>query len=206
MDRIRLANGLHVGGPPIGPVGTDPVTGLGLPGHPLAHLQPFDWGNLAHGWFAAWRFRGAVDPAEVERYLQDEWGGSHPDAVDWIVAICGQLARVGGPVWQWVTEPGAKLHFEHPLLGLGWQRDREVLLSGRMDLAIDHGGGRISVVDFKAGARVPASYDELVEAASLRTYSFQLHAYADALKRAGKRVDTVALWFVRSGTSVRWTP
>jgi ATP-dependent exoDNAse (exonuclease V) beta subunit len=109
-------------------------------------------------------------------------------------------------VWQWVTDPGARLHFEHPLLGLGWQRDQEVLISGRMDLAIHHAGGRMSVVDFKAGARVPTTYADLVDAASLRTYAFQLHAYSDALVRAGRQVDTVALWFVRSGTSVRWTP
>ncbi|MEQ1502166.1 MAG: UvrD-helicase domain-containing protein [Myxococcota bacterium] len=206
VHRIRLANGLHLGRAPIAPPGTDPATGDPLPGHPLSHLGPVDWGNLIHGWFADWRFGGPIDPAAIDRYLESEWGGTHPDAAGWIAAVCDQLAAVGGPVWRWVTEPGAKLMFEHALLGIGWQRDEEVLLSGRMDLLIDHGGNRLSVVDFKAGASVPTGWDGLADAASLKSYAFQLHAYADALRRLGRTVDTVALWFVRSGTSVRWTP
>ena len=55
-------------------------------------------------------------------------------------------------------------------------------------------------------AEIPTGWEGLSESASLKTYAFQLHAYADALRRMGRRVDTVALWFVRSGTSVRWTP
>lgn len=206
VDRIRLANGLHIGGAPVVPPGTDPITGVGRPGHRFASLEPYDWGNIAHGWFADWRFAGEPDPAHVERYLRAEWGGADPDVTAWLVAMCRQLATVGGPVWRWVTDPRSKLYFEHPLLGLGRQQDRDVLLSGRMDLAIDHGASRVSVVDFKAGARVPTGWDGLVDAASLRSYAPQLHAYADALRRTGRVVDTVALWFVRTGTSVRWTP
>ena len=206
VQRIRLAKGLHVGRDPIAPVCIDPETGLVRPGHPLAHLQPYDWGNLIHGWFSSWRFNGTPEADAIDRYLAAEWGGVHPDVGDWILAVCRQLAAVGGPVWKWVTDPDARLWFEHPLLGLGWQENREVLLSGRMDLVIDHPSGRSTVVDFKAGARIPTGWAGLVEMASLRTYAFQLHAYADALRRMGREVDTVALWFVRSGTSVWWTP
>jgi hypothetical protein len=53
---------------------------------------------------------------------------------------------------------------------------------------------------------VPTGWSDLVEGASLRTYGFQLDAYGHALRRMGRQVDTVALWFVRTGTSVRWTP
>jgi hypothetical protein len=205
VQLVRLANGLHLGGAPLSPPGTDPATGLGLPGHPLAHLQPYDWGNLVHGWFAEWRFGPDPAPASVAAYLVREWGGSPPGVAEWIADVCAQLRRVGGPIWQWVTEPGARLLFEHPLLGLGFARDQEVLLSGRMDLLVER-HGHTAVVDFKAGAQVPTGWEDLDTRASLRTYSFQLHAYADALRRMGKKVDSVALWFVRTGTSVRWTP
>ena len=71
---------------------------------------------------------------------------------------------------------------------------------------VERARGRLAVVDFKAGGKVPTGWADLVEGASLRTYGFQLDAYGDALRRMGRQVDTVALWFVRTGTSVRWTP
>jgi hypothetical protein len=147
-----------------------------------------------------------VEPAAVEAWLGAEWGGAPPEVTRWLVALCRQLAEVRGPVWALVTDPAARLWFEHPLLGLGIQQDREVLLSGRMDLLVERAKGRLAVVDFKAGGKVPTGFGDLVEGASLRTYGIQLDAYGDALRRMGRQVDTVALWFVRTGTSVRWTP
>lgn len=206
LERIRHADGLHLGAGSLPPPGTDPLTGRGLPGHALGHVRPLDWGHLMHGWFACWQFRGEPDPLAIARYLEEEWGGAPPEVCSWIDRVCRQLARVGGPVWSRVVDPDSRLWFEHPLLGLGQQQDREVLLSGRMDLVIDHPSGRTTVVDFKAGAGGPSGWDTLSQSASVRRYAFQLHAYADALRRMGRTVDTVALWFVRSGTSVRWTP
>jgi superfamily I DNA/RNA helicase len=213
LNRIRLNNGLHLGGPPLAPPGTDPLTGQGLAGHPLGHLAPYDWGNIVHGWFASWRFRGTPDPVAVRAYLASEWGGAPDAVVEWLVAIGQQLAEVKGPVWSWVTAPENKLHFEHPLLALAAGRDQgsapaapDLLLSGRIDLWIEHPRNRVSIVDFKAGGLVPTGWDDLVVRGSLKTYSFQLHGYADALRRIGREVDQVALWFVRTGTSVRWRP
>ncbi|MEQ1569070.1 MAG: UvrD-helicase domain-containing protein [Myxococcota bacterium] len=206
VARIRLSNGLHLGRSPVHPAGTDPRTGAALPGAALAHLQPYDWGNVAHGWFAVWRFQGDPDPAEVAAHLVAEWGAAPPEVVAWLVAMCRQLVTVQGPIWRWVTDPDAKLWFEHPLLGLGgFGKGEEVLLSGRTDLLVER-SGTIAVIDFKAGATVPTGYPDLDVTASLRSYAFQLEAYAGALRRMGKKVDTVALWFVRSGASVRWTP
>ena len=34
----------------------------------------------------------------------------------------------------------------------------------------------------------------------------QLDAYAEAFHRMGYRVEAVALWFARTGTSVLWVP
>ncbi len=205
--QVRLQNGLFRGRDPIVAPGTDPATGLGLPGHPLGRLTPADWGTLAHGWFASWGFDGEPDAARVEAYLAAEWpGGVEPGLAGWLLAVSARLREVGGPLWERVSDPAAKLRFEHPLLGVSRVAGREVSLAGRMDLLVEGPRGRCVVIDFKAGHKAPTSFADLEEAASLRTYAFQLHAYADALTRTGRTVDRVGLWFVRTGTQVTWSP
>jgi superfamily I DNA/RNA helicase len=204
--KVRLQNGLSLGGPAIPAPGTDPRTGLGLPGHPLGGLSTADWGTLAHGWFAFWGFRGPATAERAGDYLRAEWPGGHDEQLTgWLAAISAQLERVGGPLWRQVTDPKAKLRFEHPLLGVSRIAGRPVSLAGRMDLLVELPRKRVVVVDFKAGHKAPTGHADLVAGASLRTYAFQLHAYADALGRAGFEVDSVGLWFVRSGTQVCWS-
>ena len=205
VHRVRLANGLHLGTRRCDPGESDPDTGLPPPGHRLEHLEASDWGDLAHGWLAAWGFRGAVTEAQVEAWLAIEWGHD-PLVRDWLVAVSHTLRSVGGPLWAQVTDPSATLHFELPLVGLGTQQDREVLISGRTDLLVERPGKRLTVIDFKAGATVPTGWSDLAEGASLRTYAPQLDAYAEAFHRMGYRVEAVALWFARTGTSVLWVP
>ncbi|MBX2796134.1 MAG: UvrD-helicase domain-containing protein [Myxococcales bacterium] len=204
VARVRLVNGLYIGRSSIDPPGTDPVTGLGLPHHPLGHLEPSDWGEIAHGWMAEWQFRDTLDPDEVDRYLQQNWDRAVPEVRDWILGMCRSLQSQGGPLWDLVRDPDVRLHFELPFVGLGTARDEEVLLSGRADLVVERPGGALSIVDFKAGIKVPTGWADLVDAASLRTYAPQLDAYAEAFTRMGHPVQAVALWFVRTGTSVMW--
>ena len=82
-----------------------------------------------------------VGPATAERagdYLRAEWPGGHDEQlVGWLAAISAQLERVGGPLWRQVTDPKAKLRFEHPLLGLSRIAGRPVSLAGRMDLLVE---------------------------------------------------------------------
>jgi ATP-dependent exoDNAse (exonuclease V) beta subunit len=190
---VRLGNGLHVGASPVvAPEG-------------FTHLSPTDWGEIVHGWLERWRFAGVPDRAAIADVLVHTWGAAPGEVVDWLAAISAQLREVGGPVWEKVTDPKATLLFEHPFVGVGRAGNDHAVLSGRMDLLVER-KGRFTVVDFKAGARVPTGWPDLEEAAGLRTYAFQLHAYADALRGMGHGVDEVALWFVRTGTSVRWAP
>ncbi len=203
--QVRLQNGFFAGRTPVVAPGTDPSTGLGVPGHPLGDLTPADWGTLAHGWFAFWGFRGEPDAAQVGAYLAQEWpGGTHPELVGWLLAVSTRMREVGGPLWARVTDPRVKLRFEHPLLGVSRVAGRDVSLAGRMDLLVEGPRKSCLVVDFKAGHKAPTGFADLVAGASLRTYAFQLHAYAEALERTGRTVDAVALWFVRTGTQVTW--
>jgi ATP-dependent exoDNAse (exonuclease V) beta subunit len=205
--QVRLQNGWFRGAEPVSAPGTDPRTGRGLPGHPLGRLTPADWGTLVHGWFAAWGFRGPPDADAVSAYLAAEWpGGADPELAAFLRAVSDRVASAGGPLWALVTDPAAKLRFEHPLLGVARLAGREVSLAGRMDLLVERPRGRCAVIDFKAGHRAPTGWDDLVEGASLRTYAFQLHAYAASLQRLGRTVETVGLWFVRSGAQVTWRP
>jgi len=195
VARVRLAGGLHLGGAEVAP-----RTGR------LPHLHATDWGELAHSWLAEWQFAGTPDAAALDAWLARTWGAADPDVHAWLAAVSTGLARVGGPLWDTATSPGARLHFELPLVGLGEQLGRQVLLSGRVDLCIEPETGGLWIVDFKAGGQFPTGYDDLQDGASLRTYAPQLAAYAQALRRMGQRVDGVALWFVRTGTSVIWRP
>lgn len=204
VRRVRRAEGLWVGHADIVPPGQDPRNGRPLAGHPLAGVRPSDWGEIAHGWLARWAFQGDVDPTEVSRYLGEAWGRPDAMARDWVVAICERLQATRGPLWELVTEPDATLHFELPLVGLGTQLGRDVLLTGRTDLVVEHPEQGTTIVDFKAGSRSPTSYDDLIEAAGLKTYAPQLDAYAEAFRAMGRPVRAVALWFVRTGTSVQW--
>ncbi len=205
VARVRLVNGLHLGAARLDPPGADPATGLPAAGHRLAHLTSADWGQLVHGWLARWRFDGPVSTAPVQAWLEAEWGAPDEEVADWLGRLCAQLAAVGGPLWRLVTEPKVRLHFELPLIGLGAQHDREVLLSGRTDLLVERAGQRLTIVDFKAGAQVPTGWATLAEEAGLRSYAPQLDAYATAFRRMGYAVDGVALWFVRTGASVLWS-
>jgi len=190
---VRLGNGLHVGGPPLPP-----------PSLPV-EIAATAWGEIVHGWLEQWRFAGDPDPTAIADGLARRWGAAPPEVVAWLAAVSVRLREVGGPVWDRVTDPKARLLFEHPFVGVGRAGDDPAAYSGRMDLLIER-KGRFTVVDFKAGARSPTADDDLIESAGLRTYALQLHAYADALRGMGHPVDGVALWFVRTGTSVSWSP
>ena len=189
---VRLANGLHLGGDPIDP-----------PEDQFAHLLSRDWGQIAHGWFAHWQFRVPPQPSQISDWLVDEWGAAPFEVADWLQRVSQSMADRGGPMWALVTDPQAKLHFEYPLVGVGRGRDRALLLSGRIDLLVER-KRTLTVVDFKAGNRSPTGWNDLETEASLKTYGPQLDAYRDTLSNMGQHVDQVALWFVRTGTSVRW--
>jgi len=113
------------------------------------------------------------------------------------VALSRRLAAHGGPLWALVTDPAARLRFEVPLVGV----DGDLLLSGRIDLLVER-RSRLTVVDFKAGGRAPTDREALLEL--LADHGAQLEAYRAALAGMGLAVDGVALWFVRTGASVRW--
>lgn len=188
---VRLATGLVVGG-----------AVASAPEEAFPQVRPWEWGELAHGWLARWRFRGPADPAVARAWLSEAWQLDAPAIAAWLVSVSRGLESAGGPLWDLVTHPKAKLWFEHPFVGVAGRRD-DVLVSGRMDLLVQL-GGKLTVIDFKAGAKAPTGWDDLVEGASLRTYGPQLEAYRSALLTAGHEVDRVALWFVRTGTSVFW--
>lgn len=169
--------------------------------HP--HLTPADWGTLAHGWFARWRFDGPARPDAIGAWLAEEWGADDPDVRTWLAAISTRIREVRGPVWEIVKSvPDRDLHFEYPVVGVGGPEDR-LLLSGRMDLLVVRPKG-VVIVDFKAGDKSPTGLHDLEERASLGTYGPQLDSYRTALQRMGMKVDAVALWFVRTGASVVW--
>lgn len=189
---VRLANGLHVGGDSIDP-----------PEEDFEQLLARDWGQIAHGWFAEWRFAGAPEPSRVAAWLRGEWGAAPPRVASWLLTVSQSMIDREGPMWALVTDPSAKLHFEYPLVGVGRGRDQALLLSGRIDLLVER-KRTLTVVDFKAGANSPTGWEDLEDQASLKTYGPQLDAYRDTLANMGREVDMVALWFVRTGASVRW--
>ncbi len=189
---VRLANGLHLGGDPIDPPEDD-----------FPNLLARDWGQIAHGWFADWRFAGVPDHAHVSTWLDGEWGAAPAPIAAWLIAVSQSMIDRGGPMWSLVTDPAAKLHFEYPLVGVGRGRDQALLLSGRIDLLVER-KRTLTVVDFKAGSQSPTGWEDLQDEASLKTYGPQLDAYRDTLANMGRDIDAVALWFVRTGTSVRW--
>lgn len=188
--RVRLTNGLWIGADPVDP-----------PEH--LDLHATTWGELAHGWFARWRFSDEPSPEEAAAWLREAWRVDDPFVVDWLIGISRQVARTGGPLWERVRDPKARLHFELPFVGVGRAGGLDLLLSGRIDLLVEL-GRRLVVVDFKAGGRHPTGHADLIDGASLRTYGPQLEAYRTALERMGREVEAVALWFVRTGTSVHW--
>ncbi|MEZ4319623.1 MAG: UvrD-helicase domain-containing protein [Myxococcota bacterium] len=165
-------------------------------------LTPAEWGTLAHGWFAAWRFDGPAPTGRISAWLAEEWGAADPDIASWLAAISTRLREEKGPLWSIVTDARSKLYFEYPIVGRGGPRD-DLLLSGRIDLLVVRPKG-VVVVDFKAGDKSPRALDQLVEGASLRTYGPQLDSYRDALERMGTKVEAVALWYVRTGATVMW--
>lgn len=188
---IQLRNGLHLGGAPASP-----------PQAAHSEIRPWEWGELAHGWLAHWGFRADPSPEQALHWLRDAWALDAPDVAAWLVAISHTLARVQGPLWERVTDPKAKLRFEHPFVGVAGRKD-DVILSGRIDLMV-HRGRKTTVIDFKAGGRSPTGVDDLIDQGGLRTYGPQLEAYRAALITAGFEVDDVALWFVRTGTQLIW--
>jgi ATP-dependent exoDNAse (exonuclease V) beta subunit len=189
---VRLANGLHVGSAPIDP-----------PEDAHGHLFARDWGQIAHGWFAMWRFRGSPTPADVAAWLQSEWGRSPEDVQSWLLSLSQSLPERSGALWTLVTDPASTLHFEYPLVGVGRGQDQDLLLSGRIDLLVER-KRQLTVIDFKAGSRSPSGWADLVAQGGLKNYGPQLDAYRDTLENLGQSVESVALWFVRTGTTVRW--
>ena len=189
---IRLANGLHLGDTAVDPPEDD-----------FPHLLARDWGQLAHGWFAEWRFTEAPTSGDIARWLAAEWGDAPDAVVTWLLRLSDAMARRGGPLWTLVTDPDATLHFEYPLVGVGRGQDQSLLLSGRIDLLVQR-KRTLTIIDFKAGSRSPTGWDDLIAEAHLKSYGPQLEAYRDTLANMGHAIDLVALWFVRTGTSVRW--
>lgn len=165
-------------------------------------FTPADWGTLAHGWFAAWGFRGAPDDAAVQAYLVSEWGADDPEIRAWLQAVSARMQGERGSLWELVTDPDSRLFFEYPLLGVGGADD-DLLLGGRIDLLVARKKG-LYVVDFKAGDKSPTSLADLEERASLKTYGPQLDSYRIALEKLGHRVLQTSLWFVRTGAQVSW--
>ncbi len=165
-------------------------------------LTPADWGTLAHGWFAAWRFEGPVNTERIDDWLASEWGGRDAHIARWLGGVSTRLRDRGGPMWNLVTDDKSRLWFEYPLVGRGGPQD-DLLLSGRIDLLVARPGG-VVVVDFKAGDKSPTDLDDLIDGASLKTYGPQLDSYRDALGTMGLSVEAVALWYVRTGASVMW--
>ncbi len=135
--------------------------------------------------------------------MAEEWGAPAPHISQWLAAISQRLETARGPLWNHVTDPKSKLHFEYPIVGRGGPAD-DLLLRRRIDLLVSRPRNRVIVVDFKAGGKSPNSLVDVLSGASLQTYGPQLDSYRDALDRMGPKVDAVALWFVRTGAVVMW--
>jgi ATP-dependent helicase/nuclease subunit A len=190
LTAIELADGLHLtSGRPVA-----------LP--ELDGLRPAHWRALVTGWLSAWRLQGTPSPGAAEGYLQRRWGGAPREVADVLLAISERLASEGGPLWTQATSPGARLHFEMPLSGLV---PGEVLLSGQLDLWMELPDGRRWLVAFEPGES-PTGWSSLAQSPSLPAHAVQLHAWADALRRAGRPPDRVATWFVCTGASIAWVP
>ena len=97
---VRLANGLHVGGTSVDP-----------PESAFAHLLSRDWGQIAHGWFAAWQFDGAPDRAHITRWLRSEWGDAPEGVSTWLFDLSRSMEDRGGPLWSLVTDPSAVIWY-----------------------------------------------------------------------------------------------
>ncbi|NCG19512.1 MAG: UvrD-helicase domain-containing protein [Rhodobacterales bacterium] len=182
-------DGLHWGGAPVH-----------APTQPA--LSAAVWGDIAHGWLAEWGFSGEPTATDAVDWLTTHWRCEDVTIAAWLVALSLNLRATGGPLWDLVSDPSAQLFFEHPLVGVAGEND-SLLVSGRIDLFAVRGAQSV-VIDFKAGANVPHNADDLILGASLHTYGPQLDAYRAALQRTGVQLDYVALWFVRTGSSVRW--
>lgn len=196
VAQIDRAGGLLRGAPPLDPPTAPP-------------LRQANWGEIAHGWLARWGLRDPLEPRAVDAYLRTTWGAAHPGACSWLLSISSQLRALGGPLWDQAQDPAARLHFELPFVGVADPApggDRGALLSGCADLLIERAGRRLWIVDFKGGRHAPLERATLEEAAHLGAYGPQLEAYAAAFSRMGYTVQRVALWFVRSGAAVWWTP
>lgn len=189
--RVALAGGRLDGGEDVPPPVDD---------HP--HFTPADWGDVAHGWFAAWRFDGPATDERIARWLVEECGSDDLSVRAWLLRLSTRLVERAGPAWALVTAKDARLHFEVPVIGLGGP-DEDLFLAGRPDLVVVR-GTRAAIVDFKAGWRSPRPGSDLVESAGLKTYGPQLEAYREVLERNGFRVERTLLWFVRTGGVVQW--
>ncbi|MBT3218097.1 MAG: UvrD-helicase domain-containing protein, partial [Proteobacteria bacterium] len=185
--RVVLGAGMTLGQEPIHP----PL----VPG-----VTDADWGTVAHGWMAWWRFAGAPDISEIQDYLRSEWQSGSDSIAEWLLAFSQQLETTKSPLWLEATDRSTRLMFERPIIGVGLNN---MLLSGRIDLLIQR-GQRLTIVDFKAGEHSPTKVSNIETQANLRTYGPQLEAYRECLENAGYKVDKVGLWFLRTGTTVVW--
>ena len=180
--------GLHLGAGPR----LDPPP---IPGWSSAH-----WGTLAHAWMATWRFAGDPEAARIETWLGEERGpGIHNAAgAAWLAALSSRVRT--SPWWSLVSHPGTKLDFECAFIAAFPATHR--VSTGRLDLLVTR-GKQCWIVDFKVGGGSPSREDPA--AGNLAEGVPQLEAYRDALNTLGKRVDSMILWYLRTGTTFAWS-
>jgi ATP-dependent exoDNAse (exonuclease V) beta subunit len=151
------------------------------------------WGELIHGWFATWGFRGEPSVHEADSYLTGRWRTDDRELSGWLVEL-GLAVRDRIPDFRQLIE-GRRLRFELPLVSV----DDGRILTGRTDLLIDVGDRELVVIDVKAGTRV-AVPDEIPGDTQ---YAPQLAAYQRMLTAAGYRVRETGLLFVQGPSWVR---
>ncbi len=165
--------------------------------------DPRALGRAAHRVLETWpleRWGLATRVEELATALQDE--GVDANEAD---RVAPHLARILGSAWARQVAAAPKVHREAEL-GCEVGGDVALSLRGTADLVIDHGDGRIDVVDYKL--RRPGG--------NLGAYRFQLEAYALALARGAEnaRVRAGILFlegaiepaFAGSGTERAFTP
>ena len=151
----------------------------------LAGVAPSIWGDVVHGWFAKWQFRGAPHVEAAAEYLARRWSVSEPLLARWLVDV-GQAVR---------ALPGFSdllmhtLHFEWPLAGV----DGDLLWAGRTDLVVELPNRKLILIDFKAGVSAPTSLSDIPH---LDVYAPQLEAYRRVLEAAGYGVEEIGLVYV----------
>ena len=193
-------------------------------------------GTLVHAWLEAWGFDGAADRARVERWLRDHPGvpaEERDTLATWLTRLSELLAtHPDHALWQLVTRDDVQKMPEHALLvprGTAGVDGETQLLGGFADLLVRDPkappASRWTVIDFKAGKRFPEcepyqgktttdEAEKLMRGGHLDHHVPQLEGYAAAINRvlAGteayrdERVGQLALWYVRTGSAISWSP